>query len=203
MSSVKRHVATKFAKETLSKYTIIANDHGLKELKDKLEDSAFKILHPKTRDWIISKVKGITDISGEECLRAILENLKKTLTSNGLHDFQIIGRKKTPFSIWQKLKRKGVVRIEDIRDILGFRVVVNTIPECYETINILHSIFLPVPNGFKDYILFPKSNVYRSLHTSIIGPYQKKIEVQVRTVEMDRSIKRIYKDYWKQKTLFY
>ena len=108
--------------------------------------------------------------------------LKSLLNKNNI-DAKIFGREKTPFSIWRKVQKKRV-SLEQITDIIGFRIILNNIDECYQTLGVLHKKWNCIPGKFKDYISSPKINGYKSLHTSIIGPYKKPVEIQIRTSKM-------------------
>jgi (p)ppGpp synthase/HD superfamily hydrolase len=120
------------------------------------------------------------------------------LKENGV-DAIITGREKTPFSIWRKIQNKKI-SLEHLTDIIGFRLIVNSIKECYKTVGVLHSKYSAIPFKFKDYISTPKINKYQSIHTAIIGPKKQRIEIQIRTQEMNDFAERGIASHWKYKT---
>ena len=111
----------------------------------------------------------------------------------------ITGREKTPFSIWRKIQNKKV-SLEQLTDIIGFRILVNNVDDCYKTLGIFHSKFSAIPGKFKDYISTPKINKYKSIHTSVIGPKKNRIEIQIRTNEMHEFAERGIASHWKYKS---
>ena len=120
------------------------------------------------------------------------------LKKNGI-EATIAGREKTPFSIWRKIQNKKI-SLEQLTDIIGFRVIVKNVEECYKTLGIFHSKFSTIPGKFKDYISSPKINGYKSLHTSVIGSNKKPIEIQIRTHEMHEFAERGVASHWKYKS---
>jgi GTP pyrophosphokinase len=189
------------ARETLDKYTTLAARAGLLQLKDRLEDLAFHQLNPEARKQILIRLHAF-HTEKLDIVAFIIEELQEILTENELPDFYILGREKTPFSIWQKMERKGL-RFEQIRDIIAFRVIVNTVSDCYAAIEILHKTYTVLVGRFKDYIRQGRYPDYKALHTSLFGPFRKCIEVQVRTELMNEIAIAHYIKYWRQKTRAY
>ncbi|HTS92720.1 MAG TPA: bifunctional (p)ppGpp synthetase/guanosine-3',5'-bis(diphosphate) 3'-pyrophosphohydrolase [Stellaceae bacterium] len=171
----------RIARETMEIYAQLAERIGMHEMKDQLEDLAFAELHPDARDGIITRLAFLREKGGDLVARVIAE-LKATVKEGGI-DVQVTGREKSPYSIWRKMQRKNV-GFEQLSDIMAFRVVVDTVEQCYQALGAIHSRYHVVPGRFKDYISTPKPNRYRSLHTGIIGPERQRIEIQIRTREM-------------------
>jgi GTP pyrophosphokinase len=172
----------RIARETLEIYAPLAERIGIHRMKDELEDLAFAELHPEGRDSIKTRFAFLKE-QGGSLVAKVIDQLTETLKENGLPDATVTGREKTPYSIWRKMQRKNV-GFEQLSDIMAFRVMVETVGECYQALGVIHSHYHVVPGRFKDYISTPKLNDYRSLHTGIIGPERQRIEVQIRTREM-------------------
>ncbi|WP_029007090.1 RelA/SpoT family protein [Azospirillum halopraeferens] len=172
----------RIARETLEIYAPLAERIGMHQVKDELEDLAFAELNPDARDSILAQLARLRS-EGEDRVERIIAELTAIMNAEGLPDVQITGREKTPYSIWRKLQLKNV-SFEQLSDIMAFRVVVETVGECYQALGIIHSRYPVVPGRFKDYISTPKPNGYKSLHTGVIGPERNRIEVQIRTREM-------------------
>jgi GTP diphosphokinase / guanosine-3',5'-bis(diphosphate) 3'-diphosphatase len=186
----------RIAKETMDIYVPLAERIGLREIKDKLEDLCFAQLNPEARDSILSRLKSLRS-SEVSPLEPILQEIQQILTEHGLKAV-VSGREKTPFSIWCKIQLKNMP-FEQLSDIMAFRIIVGTIPQCYQTLGILHSTYSVVPGRFKDYVSTPKQNNYQSLHTSILGPLQRRIEVQIRTQDMHAVCELGVAAHWKYK----
>ncbi len=169
------------ARETMEIYAPLAERMGMHEVKDELEDLAFAELYPEARESIRTRLNFLRE-KGEELPRRIIEELEETLRAGGL-EAELSGREKTSYSIWRKMQRKNV-GFEQLADIMAFRIVVDSVEQCYHGLGVLHSRYPVVPGRFKDYISTPKPNNYRSLHTGVIGPERQRIEVQIRTREM-------------------
>ncbi|MBY0355797.1 MAG: bifunctional (p)ppGpp synthetase/guanosine-3',5'-bis(diphosphate) 3'-pyrophosphohydrolase [Rickettsiales bacterium] len=178
-SEEKRH---RIARETLEIYAPLAERIGMRQMKEDLQDLSFGALYPEARASIVTRMEFLRTQEGSEVER-IEKKISELLTKGGLSPLQVYGREKKPFSIWHKMEMKNIP-FEQMSDIVAFRVIVKSIPECYQALGILHAEFHTVPGRFKDYISTPKSNDYQSIHTSVIGPDQQKIEVQIRTPEM-------------------
>src|SRR5579864_4495338 len=171
----------RIARETMEIYAPLAERIGMHEMKDQLEDLAFSELHPEARQSIIARLAFLREKGGDLVSRVIAE-LKDVLKQHGV-EAQVTGREKSPYSIWRKMQRKNV-GFEQLSDIMAFRVAVENVEQCYQTLGVLHSQYPVVPGRFKDYISTPKPNQYRSLHTAVIGPERQRIEIQIRTPEM-------------------
>ncbi|MEO1019284.1 MAG: bifunctional (p)ppGpp synthetase/guanosine-3',5'-bis(diphosphate) 3'-pyrophosphohydrolase, partial [Pseudomonadota bacterium] len=171
----------RISRETMEIYAPLAERIGMERLKTEVEDLAFRELWPDARESIIHRLGQLRhDDTG--LIDRVIANLHEILHSAGI-EAEIIGREKTPLSIWRKMRRKNV-SFEQLSDIMAFRVVVNSVSECYATLGTIHGRYAMLPGRFKDFISLPKPNGYRSLHTTIFGPEQRKIELQIRTHEM-------------------
>lgn len=171
----------RIARETMDIYVPLAERMGIQPIKVELEDLAFSVLNSEARKSILARLNYLHEMTGNT-VEEIIQQLSYD-TKGGNIDAQITGREKTPYSIWRKMQLKNVT-FEQLSDIMAFRIVVKNVAECYHTLGILHSRYAVVPGRFKDYISTPKLNGYRSLHTSIMGPRNQRIEVQIRTKEM-------------------
>ncbi len=173
----------RIARETMDIYAPLAERIGMQEIKNELEGLSFKELYPDDYENISGKLKTLRDV-GEEMTSKILHKLKQDLEENGIKA-ELTGREKAPYSIWRKMHNKNIL-FEDICDIIAFRVIVSSVGDCYQTLGVVNTKYPMVPGRYKDYISTPKANGYRSLHTGVIGPLNKRIEVQIRTEEMHR-----------------
>ena len=186
----------RIALETMEIYGPLAERIGMQELKLELQDNAFKTLHPDIRDSIIKRLSTINN-HGDKMLEDIVSEITKTLSDSGLKA-TVSGRQKTPYSIWMKMKHKNV-GFDQLSDLIAFRVIVNTLPECYEALGIIHKTYKMVPENFQDFISTPKNNGYQSLHTVVVGPMQKRIEVQIRSQEMHEIAELGVAAHWRYK----
>ena len=171
----------RIAQETMEIYAPLAGRMGIQEIREELEDLAFKELNPEAREALLRRLNEFREESGDT-VRQIAAEIEAKLKEEGLAA-EVIGREKRPYSMWRKMERRGI-SLEQLSDIYGFRVVVDEVPDCYRAIGILHTSWPMVPGRFKDYISTPKNNGYRSVHTTMIGPQKKRAEVQVRTRKM-------------------
>jgi RelA/SpoT family (p)ppGpp synthetase len=169
------------AEETIDIYAPLAGRMGMQEMRDELEDLAFRELEPETCVMIEGRLEALASRS-LGLIAEIEAQLTRKLADHGIHA-HVSGRRKRPYSIWRKMERKSV-GFEQLSDIFGFRVVVETANDCYRALGIVHTTWPVVPGRFKDYISTPKQNDYRSLHTTVIGPGQQRVELQIRTDEM-------------------
>ena len=169
------------AKETLEIYAPLAERVGIITLKDELQDISFMELYPDIYNSIKSRLKSLYE-SSEDIVNTITLKLKE-LSKNLNIPCTISGRLKTPYSIWSKMNIRNV-SFEQLSDIMAFRIIVDNVQQCYQMLGIIHRNYLVVPGRFRDYISTPKNNSYQSLHTSVIGPLNKRIEIQIRTKEM-------------------
>ena len=185
------------AKETMEIYAPLADRMGMNRIRDELEDLSFSVLNKPARDLILDRLTFIKS-NREDTFKIIAAELIEQLKSNGI-EAVIAGREKTPFSIWRKIQSKKI-SLEQLTDIIGFRILVNSVEDCYKTLGIFHSKFSAIPGKFKDYISTPKINKYKSIHTSIIGPKKNRIEIQIRTKEMHEFAERGIASHWKYKS---
>jgi len=172
----------RIARETLEIYAPLAERIGMQQFRDQLEDLAFAELNAEARESILRRLEFLRGRGGEDLTHQVIAELNRTLDEEGV-TAKVSGRVKSPYSIWTKMQRKNV-EFEQLSDIMAFRVVVASVPECYQALGVLHGQYTVVPGRFKDYISTPKPNGYRSLHSGLIGPLGRRIEVQIRTGEM-------------------
>ena len=187
----------RIAQETMEIYAPLADRMGMHRIRDELEDLSFEILNNEARSLI---QKRLDEIKTDK--KDIYENLSselKNLLSQSNINSEIYGREKTPFSIWRKVQKKRV-SLEQITDIIGFRIILQSIDECYKTLGIIHKEYNCIPGKFKDYISSAKINGYKSIHTSVIGSNKKPIEIQIRTKEMHEFAERGIASHWKYKS---
>jgi GTP pyrophosphokinase len=171
----------RIASETLEIYAPLAGRIGISEIKEELEDLAFKELHGEVRESLTARLSFLRE-KGGGLIGRILEELRATLSEAGV-EAAVTGREKTAYSIWRKMQLKNVA-FEQLSDIMAFRVQVENIEDCYRALGVIHSRYPMVPNRFKDYISTPKPNGYSSIHTGVFGPERHRIEVQIRTKDM-------------------
>ena len=171
------------AEETMEIYAPLAGRMGMQDLRDELEDLAFRNLNPDAYATISERLARLGErsqgLSGE-----IESELKRRLVERGIAA-EVYGRRKRPYSIFAKMQRKSVA-FEQLSDLYGFRVIVPQLEDCYRALGIVHTTWPSVPGRFKDYISTPKQNDYRSLHTTVVGPSRQRVELQIRTAEMNR-----------------
>jgi guanosine-3',5'-bis(diphosphate) 3'-pyrophosphohydrolase len=184
----------RIAQETLDIYAALAGRIGMQNMREELEDLAFAELQPEARNSIVTRIAQLEDVRVDRIAR-IAEQLKAKLAENGLQA-RVSGRAKRPYSIWRKLKDKQL-NFEQLSDILGFRVIVATLGDCYRALGVLHTNWQMVPERFKDFISTPKANGYRSIHTTVIGPERQRVEVQIRTQEMHDIAERGVAAHWR------
>jgi RelA/SpoT family (p)ppGpp synthetase len=185
------------ARETMEIYAPLTDRMGMNRIRDELEDISFNVLNPEARE-LITKRLSVKEENRKDTFKKISEEFINILKENGIN-VKITGREKTPFSIWRKIQKKRT-SLEQISDIVGFRVIVNSIPECYKTLGIFHNRWQTIPGRFKDYISTPKINNYKSIHTAIIGPKQQRVEIQIRTRYMHEFAQRGIASHWKYKS---
>ncbi len=171
----------RIARETMEIFAPLAERIGMQGMKDELEDLAFVELNPDARDSVIARLEFLRKEGGNQVPRIAAE-LKRTLAKAGI-EAEVSGREKQPYSIWRKMERKNVA-FEQLSDIVAFRVVVESGAKCYETLGVVHGAYSMVPGRFKDFISTSKPNGYQSIHTTVIGPESKRVEIQICTEEM-------------------
>jgi guanosine-3',5'-bis(diphosphate) 3'-pyrophosphohydrolase len=173
----------RIAEETLDIYAPLAGRMGMQEMREELEDLAFNTLDPEAHDVVMQRLDAMAD-RNRNLIGEIESQLTRNLQKNGI-TARVYGRRKQPFSIWTKMERKSI-GFEQLSDIFGFRVVLDSVESCYRALGIVHTTWPVVPGRFKDYISTPKQNDYRSIHSTVIGPGNQRVELQIRTEEMDR-----------------
>ena len=171
----------RIAVETMEIYAPLAERIGMQEMREELEDLAFAQINPDARAGILARLEFLRE-KGGTLIPKVSEQLHRTLVAGGV-DCAVHGREKRPYSIWRKMEEKNI-SFEQLSDIMAFRVIVHDVGECYRALGVIHAAYPMVHGRFKDYISTPKRNGYRSLHTTVIGPERQKIEVQIRTREM-------------------
>ncbi|MGB3866799.1 MAG: bifunctional (p)ppGpp synthetase/guanosine-3',5'-bis(diphosphate) 3'-pyrophosphohydrolase [Xanthobacteraceae bacterium] len=173
----------RIAEETLDIYAPLAGRMGMQEMREELEDLAFRTLDPEAYGVVMQRLNALAE-RNRNLIDEIASELSAKLASQGM-TARVVGRRKRPFSIWTKMERKSI-GFEQLSDIFGFRVVLNDVEACYRAVGIVHTTWPVVPGRFKDYISTPKQNDYRSIHTTVIGPGNQRVELQIRTEDMDR-----------------
>jgi len=185
------------AKETMEIYAPLADRMGMNRIRDELEDLSFQVLNNDARELIKCRLDEIKEDKNNN-FKTISFEFSDLLNQNKIVA-QIFGREKTPFSIWRKVQKKRV-SLEQISDIIGFRIILENIGDCYKSLGIFHSKYNCIPGKFKDYISSPKINNYQSIHTSVIGPNKRPIEIQIRTMPMHEFAERGVASHWKYKS---
>jgi GTP diphosphokinase / guanosine-3',5'-bis(diphosphate) 3'-diphosphatase len=171
----------RIAEETLDIYAPLAGRMGMQEMREELEDLSFRMLDPEAYGVVKHRLEALAE-RNRNLIGEIESQLSKNLRKNGL-TAHVYGRRKQPFSIWTKMERKSV-GFEQLSDIFAFRVVMADVESCYRALGVVHTTWPVVPGRFKDYISTPKQNDYRSIHTTVIGPGNQRVELQIRTEEM-------------------
>lgn len=193
---VKASSSHKKARETLDVYAPLANRLGMNAIKTELEELSFKVLYPKIYNEIVVLVARRAG-QREVYLRQILEEINEDLSQQRVKA-SVKGRPKDYFSIYQKMIVRGH-DFENIYDLVGVRIIVDSIRDCYAALGAVHARWRPVPGRFKDYIATPKLNMYQSLHTTVVGPGGKPVEIQIRTWDMHRRAEFGIAAHWKYK----
>lgn len=184
------------SQETLDIYASIASRLGIYWMKRELEDTAFYYVNPAA----YNRIKGLVDKEQEEredFVGTVKRMIRSELEKEKLPG-EVLGRYKHFYSIYQKMIQQNL-EFEDVYDIIAFRIIVETKPQCYEALGVIHNLWKPIDIKFKDYIARPKPNMYQSLHTTVIGPFGERVEIQIRTHEMDRIAKSGIAAHWSYK----
>ena len=190
------HKKIRIALETLEVYAPIAHHLGMRDWQDQLEDLSFAFVDPEARKSILERLEYLNS-KDVNVIDEIRYDLKKIFLEENI-ECSIFGRIKSPYSIWNKIKRKDI-SFEQLSDIMAFRVITNSTRECYRLLGIIHKRFPYIHGRFKDFISSPKNNGYRALHTSVVGPQNKKIEIQFRSNVMDQIAEFGVAAHWKYK----
>ena len=185
------------AKETMEIYAPLTDRMGMNRIRDELEDLSFQVLNNDARELIKKRLDEIKEDKTSN-FKTISFKFSDLLNQNNLNA-QIFGREKTPFSIWRKVQKQRV-SLERITDIMGFRIILDSVEDCYKALGVFHNKWNCIPGRFKDYISSPKINNYQSLHTAIIGPNKRPIEIQIRTMSMHEFAERGIASHWKYKS---
>ena len=187
----------RIAQETMEIYAPLSDRMGMNHIRDELEDLSFTELNPEARKLIVDRLS-INKKNIDDNFNNISKTFEETLIKNNI-SVKIVGREKSPFSIWRKIQTKRI-SLEQITDIIGFRIIVKDIPTCYQVLGIFHSNWSTIPGKFKDYISTPKINNYKSIHTAIIGPKKQRVEIQIRTQQMHDFAARGIASHWLYKS---
>lgn len=196
MDSMKQEAQERISRETMEIYAPLANRLGISWMKSELEDLAFKYLEP---DGYVSLAQKIAKTQKEQdaYIADVVKAIESRLAEHGFA-VNISGRSKHYYSIFRKMKSQQC-EYEQVYDVLAFRVLTESVADCYAALGVIHSKWTPVPGRFKDYIALPKPNMYQSLHTTVIGPGHERIEVQIRTHEMHRVAEQGIAAHWRYK----
>ena len=187
----------RIAQETMEIYAPLADRMGMHRIRDELEDLSFEILNYDARKLIKKRLDEIK-LDKKDVFEEQSYELSEILNDHEINA-EIYGREKTPFSIWRKVQKKRV-SLEQITDIIGFRIILDSVDDCYKTLGLFHKKWNCIPGKFKDYISSPKINGYKSIHTSVIGSNKKPIEIQIRTKEMHDFAERGVASHWQYKS---
>ncbi len=187
----------RIARETMEVYVPIAHRLGLNNIYRELQDLSFSHLYPLRYQTLAKAIKAARG-NRREVVKKILEAVKAQLATAGI-TAEVYGREKTLYGIYKKMRNKHL-SFSQVLDVYGFRVVVDTVPNCYVTLGTLHALYKPMPGKFKDYIAIRKINGYQSLHTTLIGPYGTPVEFQIRTQDMHRTAESGVAAHWLYKT---
>ncbi|MFQ5671678.1 MAG: RelA/SpoT family protein [Nitrospinales bacterium] len=196
LDSMSREAQQRIAKETLEIYAPLANRLGIGWLKAELENDAFRYIYPEEDRMIrqkIAQAKG----AREKYVQGICDLVSKELKAANIHG-TVVGRPKHFYSIYKKMQDQGI-DFNDVYDLVGVRVLTDTVKNCYAILGLIHSLWKPIPGKFKDYVAMPKPNMYRSLHTTVMGPDGQRVEVQIRTEEMHKVCEEGIAAHWQYK----
>ncbi|MGI9482484.1 MAG: RelA/SpoT family protein, partial [Hyphomicrobiales bacterium] len=200
---VKPEKRERIAQETMDIYAPLAGRIGMQAVRDELDDISFKVLKPEAHKTISNRLERLREESGDILVEIEME-LRAKLAEYNINA-KVYGREKTAYSIWRKMERKQI-SLGQLSDIYGFRVIVENVVDCYTALGVVHQTWRMVPGRFKDYISNPKTNDYRSLHTTVVGPHRKRVELQIRTGQMQETAEKgvaahaLYKDFGSHET---
>jgi GTP pyrophosphokinase len=196
LAHMPRDKQERISRETMEIYAPLANRLGIQWMKAELEDLAFRYLEPEDHEHLLARLAE-TAGSREAYIDEVCKRLSAALAESEV-TAQVSGRAKHLWSIFQKMKKTGR-DVEQIYDVIAFRVITESVRDCYAVLGVVHSNWTPVPGRFKDFIALPKPNLYQSLHTTVIGPRAERMEVQIRTQEMHRIAEQGIAAHWKYK----
>ena len=187
---------TRIARETMDIYVPLAERIGIQDIKEELEEMAFRELYPEVAESIENRLEFLKE-QGEDVVNLISGEVNRVLAEADLECW-VSGRTKRPVSIWRKMQRKNV-EYEQLTDIIAFRVIVASVEDCYRALGVIHTHYRMIPGEFDDYISTPKLNGYQSLHTALIGPEMQRIEIQIRTTQMHEVAELGVAAHWQYK----
>jgi GTP diphosphokinase / guanosine-3',5'-bis(diphosphate) 3'-diphosphatase len=196
MDAMKPEAQERISRETMEIYAPLANRLGISWMKSELEDLAFKYLEPDAYNSLVQKIQK-TQKEQDAYIADVTKAIQARLAEHGFA-VNISGRSKHYYSIFRKMKAQQC-EYEQVYDVLAFRVLTESVADCYAALGVIHSKWTPVPGRFKDYIALPKPNMYQSLHTTVIGPGHERIEVQIRTHDMHRVAEQGIAAHWRYK----
>ncbi len=188
----------RISEETMDIYAPLAGRMGMQEMRDELEELAFRNLNPEAWETVTRRLAELS-VQNEGIIDKIETELRDLLASGGLKDAVVKGRQKKAYSVFRKMQSKSL-SFEQLSDVFAFRIITNGVPACYQALGLVHERWRVVPGRFKDYISTPKQNGYRSIHTTIVGPARQRIELQIRTqwmhevAELGIAAHSLYKD---------
>ncbi len=177
------HKRLRIAEETMEIYAPLAGRMGIQDMREELEDLAFRYINPEASKSTSQRLETLRE-KNQGLITDIGRMLSERLEASGI-DARVSGREKRPYSIFRKMQANSLA-FEQLSDVYGFRIVVDALEDCYRVLGIVHTTWQMVPGRFKDYISIPKQNDYRSIHTTVIGPSRQRVELQIRTAEMNR-----------------
>jgi GTP pyrophosphokinase len=198
LGAMPREKQARIARETLEIYAPIANRLGINHMKVALEDLGFRYLYPY-RYAVLQNALKRSKGSQRQIVRRISESFLKAMEDEGIRG-EVRGREKHLYSVYQKMEGKKR-QLDDVVDVYGFRIIVDDVNTCYRLLGIVHGLYKPMPGRFKDYIAIPRVNGYQSLHTTLFGPKGLPLEVQIRTVDMDRVAESGVAAHWQYKAI--
>ncbi len=196
LEHVPREAQERIARETLEIYAPLSNRLGIQSFKSELEDLSFKYLEPEAYEDLVAQMHQ-TKKERDKYITEVCKTLSGRLAEQGFAA-DVNGRAKHLYSVYRKMKSQDT-GLEAVHDLIAFRVLVESVSDCYAALGVIHSQWTPVPGRFKDYVALPKPNMYQSLHTTVIGPGRERIEIQIRTHEMHRVAERGIAAHWKYK----
>ncbi len=196
LQHMKPEAQERIARETMEIYAPLANRLGIQSFKSELEDLSFKYLEPDAFNELSQAIQK-SKRERDKYIADVCKTLHARLAEQGFQA-DVTGRAKHLYSVWRKMKAQQC-GLEQIHDLIAFRVLVESVGDCYAALGVIHSQWLPVPGRFKDYVALPKPNMYQSLHTTVIGPGRERVEIQIRTHEMHRVAERGIAAHWKYK----
>lgn len=197
LDMVDRELQLDIARETLDVYAPLASRLGIDWMKRELEDYSFKYLYPEEHYELTHKLESTLD-ERQAYVDEVITILQEKLAESEIHPLRIIGRPKHIYSIFKKLMAQKIP-LERVYDKVAFRIITKTVNECYEALGVIHANWSPVPGRIKDFISVPKANNYQSMHTTVVGPREHFIEIQIRTEEMDRVAQEGVAAHWAYK----